>query len=93
MPLRLAIILLPPVILNVRSSPSTSLADKLVLPDPSSSKDTSETLARTGASLTAFTVNVNVSESSKYPSVTVIVNVSLPLKSCAGEKLNHYLLM
>ena len=49
-----------------------------MLPDPSSSKDTSDTSARTGASLTAFTVYVNVSEFSSSPSFTVTVKLSLP---------------
>ena len=41
--------------LKVKSSPSTSLADKLVLPEPSSSNYTSSVLASTGASLTGVT--------------------------------------
>ncbi len=53
---------LPPEMLKVKSSPSTSLPDKLIEQDPSSSNDTSSVLARTGASLIALTVTVNVSE-------------------------------
>ena len=81
MPLRLAIIILPPDMLKVRLSPSTSLADKLVEPEASSSKDTSETLARTGASLTALTVRVTLASSDNSPSLTVNVKLSSPLKS------------
>ena len=42
--------------LNVKSALSTSEADKLISVNPSSSKDTSDTVARTGASLTDITV-------------------------------------
>ena len=40
---------------------------------PSSSKDTSDTVDRIGASLTALTVRVNVSKSLRLPSLTVRV--------------------
>ena len=56
LPSSVAVISLPPVILNVRSSPSTSDAETLILVLVSSSKDTSDTVASTGASLTTFTV-------------------------------------
>ena len=46
--------------LYVRLSPSTSLPDRLVEPPPSSSKDTSLVLARTGASFTGVTERARV---------------------------------
>ena len=65
--------------LYVRSSPSTSLPDKLVEPDPSSSKDTSDTVARTGASLTAATVTDTSAVAVYSPSDTLNVKLSAPL--------------
>ena len=62
-------------------SPSTSLPDSVVEPEPSSSKLTPATAASVGASLTGVTVTVNVCDDVNSPSVTVAVNVSLPLKS------------
>ena len=47
----------------------------------SSPKLTPATAASVGASFTAFTVTVNVCDAENSPSVTVAVNVSLPLKS------------
>ena len=47
LPSSVAAISLPPVMLYVRSSPSTSSADRLKLPDKSSSKLRSDTLANT----------------------------------------------
>ena len=70
----------PPSTLYVKSSPSISLADKLTLPDASSSNDTSETVARTGASFTPSTVTAKVWSELNSPSVTVAVNDSVPLK-------------
>ena len=79
LPSSVASMLFPPDMLNVRSTLSTSLAKSSIDDEPSSSKDTSDTSAKTGASLTAFTVTSNVSESNSSPSVTVTVNDSLPL--------------
>ena len=73
--------------LQVKSSPSTSLPDKLVEPDPSSSKDTSETLARTGASFTAAIVKVTVASDVNSPSDTLNVKLSLPLKFASGVQV------
>ena len=70
--------------LNSKSSPSTSLADKLVEPDPSSSKLTSDTLANTGASFTADTLTVTSAVSLKLPSLTVKLKLSSPLKFVFG---------
>ena len=75
---------MPPVMLKVNASPSTSLADKLVDPLPSSSKLTSDIVASTGASFTASMVKVTISESSKLPSPTITVNSSIPLKLLLG---------
>ena len=60
LPSTVAVISVPPATLKVKSSPSISLADKLTLPDASSSKLTSDTVASTGASFTPSTVTVNV---------------------------------
>ena len=84
LPSNVAVMSVPLDTLYNNSSPSTSLPDKLVLPEPSSSKDTLEISARTGASLTGLTVKVNVSEADKSPSLTVTVKDSLPLKLSAG---------
>ena len=85
LPSNVAVISVPPDMLNVVLSPSsTSLLDKLKDPAPSSSKDTSDTLASTGASLTGVTVKTNVSASERLPSLTVTVNDSLPLKFSDG---------
>ena len=85
LPVKVAVISVPPDMLNVALSPSsTSDADKLKEPLPSSSKDTLDIAPRTGASLTGLTVNVNVSELNKSPSLTVTVKDSLPLKLSAG---------
>ena len=79
MPLSVAVISLPPDILNVRSSPSTSFADKLVEPEPSSSKFVSDTAARTGASLTADILKLTLALDDSLPSETLNVKLSSPL--------------
>ena len=70
---------MPPVILNSRLSPSTSSADKLIEPLPSSSKLTSDTVASTGASFTASMVKLIDATSDKEPSDTLNVKLSSPL--------------
>ena len=72
---------MPAVILKLWvSSVSSSLADKLVVPDdPSSSNSTSDTVASTGVSFTAVTVKLTVASSVKVPSDTVNVKLSDPL--------------
>ena len=67
--------------LKVNTSSSTSLADKSSVLDPSSLNDTSDTVARTGASLTLSTVTVNIWSSVYSPSVTLAVNDSDPFQS------------
>jgi len=84
LPDRIASISNPPEILNSKLSPSTSLADKLVAPDPSSSKDTSDIAANTGASLTADTLSVTVALSLSSPSDTLKLKLSSPLKFVSG---------
>ena len=81
LPSSVAVISVPPAILYVKSSPSISLADKLTFPDKSSSNDTSDTVASTGASFTPSTVTAKVCSEINSPSVTVAVNDSVPLKS------------
>ena len=76
-----ALISSPLGMLYIRSVLSTSLPDRIIDVLPSSAKLTSSTARRTGASLTAVTVTVNVCESDSSPSETVAVNDSLPLKS------------
>ena len=62
------------------SSVSSSVADNTIVEDTSSSsKLTSDTLASTGASLTAFTVKLTDAVSDRSPSVTVNVKLSSPL--------------
>ena len=75
----MAVISLPPVILNVSASPSTSDAETLMLVLVSSSKATSDTVANTGASLTGSIVSVTLAVSSSSPSLTVNVKLSSPL--------------
>ena len=70
---------MPLVILKVRLSPSTSLADKLVDPLSSSSKLTLDIVASTGASLTADTYIETTAVSVNSPSDTVKVKLSEPL--------------
>ena len=65
--------------LKVRSSPSTSLADKLVDPLPSSSKFVSDTVARTGASLTADILKLTLALDDSLPSDTLKLKLSSPL--------------
>ena len=65
-------------------SPSTSSADRLVLPLWSSSKDTSYTAASTGASLTASTVSVTSAVALSSPSDTLNIKLSNPLKDPKG---------
>ena len=65
--------------LYVSSSPSISSADRLKLPDKSSSKITSDMLARTGASLTAVTLRVTLALEDSLPSDTLNVKLSSPL--------------
>ena len=79
LPSSVAVISLPPVILNVRASPSTSDAETLILVLVSSSKDISYIVASTGASFTGSIVNVTVALSSSSPSDTVNVKLSSPL--------------
>ena len=62
----------------VKSSPSTSLPDKLVEPDPSSSKDTSETDANVGASLTADILKLTLALDDSLPSDTLKLKLSSP---------------
>ena len=64
--------------LYASSSPSTSSAVKLKLPDKSSSKLTSDTLARTGASLTAVTLTLTLALEDSTPSDTLKVKLSSP---------------
>ena len=78
LPSSVASMLLPPDIPNVKSSPSTSSAERLMLPDPSSSKDTSDTDARTGASLTAATETDTSAVALYSPSDTLNVKLSSP---------------
>ena len=59
-PSTVAVISVPPETEYVKASPSTSLPDKVVDPEPSSSKLTVSTAASVGASLTGTTVTVNV---------------------------------
>ena len=84
MPLSVAVISLPPDILNVRSSPSTSLPDRLVEPEPSSSKDTSDTVASTGASFTDSMDTTTSAVAANCPSETLNIKLSEPLKSWSG---------
>ena len=65
--------------LNVRSSPSTSPADKLKSPEPSSSKLTSDTAARTGASFTADMLRLTLALDDSLPSDTLKLKLSSPL--------------
>ena len=87
LPLKEAEISLPVEILKVKPFPSISLPDKLALPVSSSSKVTLDTLDKTGASFTGCTVIVMISVSESSLSLTVMVNDSLPLKSCTGIKV------
>ena len=70
---------LPPDMLKVKSSPSTSLPDRLVDPLPSSSKDTSDTDANVGASFTADTLRLTLALDDSLPSETLNVKLSSPL--------------
>jgi len=79
-PSTVAVISVPPDTEYDKSSPSISLPDRDVEPDPSSSKVTVATAARVGASFTGVTVTVNVCVPVKLPSVTVAVKSSEPLK-------------
>ena len=79
MPLSVAVISLPPVILKVKSSPSISLPVRLVEPLPSSSNDTSETDANVGASFTADTLRLTFALDDSLPSDTLNVKLSSPL--------------
>ena len=65
--------------LYVRSSPSISSPDRLVEPDPSSSKLTLDTVASTGASLTADTLTLTLALDDSLPSETLNVKLSSPL--------------
>ena len=55
-----------------------SLPDRVVEPDPSSSKLTASTAARAGASFTAVTVKVTVASAERFPSLAVNVKLSSP---------------
>ena len=55
-----------------------------MLPLPSSSKDTSDTVARTGASLTAAIDTVTSAFDVYSPSLTVKLKLSFQLKSVFG---------
>ena len=65
--------------LYVSTSPSTSLPDKLADPLPSSSKLTSDTLSRMGASFTADTLRVTLALEDSNPSDTLKLKLSSPL--------------
>ena len=65
--------------LYVSSSPSTSLADRSKLPDKSSSNDTSDTVASTGASFTADILRLTLALDENSPSLTLNVKLSSPL--------------
>ncbi|PQJ68401.1 hypothetical protein BTO08_06010 [Photobacterium angustum] len=78
---------------NVKLSPSTSVADSLPLTATSSSVSTAMSLPNglllsstiTGASLTGFTVTLTVIVSvPPLPSLTSTLKLSLPLKSLFG---------
>ena len=58
---------------------STSLAEKLIISEVSSSNDTLDTLTKIGVSFTEFTVNVTVSVELSLPSLTVNSKLSSPL--------------
>ena len=79
MPSSVAVISLPPDILKVKSSPSISEPDRLVEPEPSSSKLTSEIVARTGASLTADILTLTLALDDSLPSETLKLKLSSPL--------------
>ena len=79
LPSKADVIFVPGVTLYSNTSPSTSNADNNKLSEISSSIALSPTDARTGASLTAFTVTVILCESLYSPSLTDTVNTSLPL--------------
>ena len=65
--------------LYVNASPSISEADNKKLREPSSSILLSPIDTRFGASLTAFTVTIILCVSDNSLSLTIILNVSLPL--------------
>ena len=70
--------------LNIKSSPSTSLANKEINPLSSSLNNTSETVVNTGASFIALIVIVTSASSDKSPSLTLNIKLSEPLKSAFG---------
>ncbi len=65
--------------LKVNASPSISSPDRLVEPDPSSSKLTSETVANIGASFTADTLKLTLALDDSLPSETLKLKLSSPL--------------
>ena len=65
---------------KLRLSPSISSPVKVITTLPSSATVPEAALA-VGASLTGATVTLNACDAENSPSVTVAVNVSLPLKS------------
>ena len=65
--------------LYVRSSPSISSPDRLVEPDPSSSKLTLDTVANVGASFTADIFTLTLALEDSLPSETLKVKLSSPL--------------
>ena len=77
-------ILSPPVILNDRSSPSISLADKIKILESSSSKTTFDKVASTGASFTAVTLRLTLAVDKSIPSLTLNTKISFPLKLALG---------
>ena len=83
-PSTVAVISLPPDTEYVKPSPSISLPDSVVEPEPSSSKLTADTAASTGASFTGVTVNVTVAVAEYSPSLAVNVKLSSPLKLADG---------
>ena len=64
---------------NVKSSPSTSLADKVKVSEASSSMTWSAIASTTGASLTGVTDNVKLSVPAREPSLADTVTVISPL--------------
>ena len=79
LPSRTAEMSVPSEILYVKLSPSISLADKVILPEISSSKPTSETAASTGASFTGKTEIDRGLLSDSSPSETETFKDKLPL--------------
>ena len=79
---------MPPDILKVNSSSSTSLANKSRVVNPASSNDKLDIDDKTGASFTPSTVKVNCLESLSESSKTLTVIISEPLKLSIGINVN-----